>query len=273
MEHTKTDIVATQRRMICRDDFGPSLRGKSCSTCGKWICNRGCFLCGARLCKEHFAQHICPATFQSGSFPRQPGAWEQDRESLIKEVARLRQEVSQLAQVKQEVAQLHEAWARGEKNVQQEYAGMKQDLDKMYMMMKKDGEDFVKRKEFVAATQLVNQEHLKKTIEDVVNSEKHDRSNPMPECPPTRPESPPTRPNQQNEFDSPRQYRVVHSDLVYVREDPSSDSPVLGYKSHGDVVLATSEANDWLKLSDQNGWLLRDGQTLGLGVLLEDDME
>jgi hypothetical protein len=188
------------------------------------------------------------------------------------EVAQLKQEV---AQVKQEVAQLHEAWARGEKNVQQEYAGMKLDLDKMYMMIKKDGEDFVKRKEFVAATQLINQEHLKKIIENVVNSAKQHVSEfppTRPECPPSRSEEPRQEATQQKPIDPPGRYRVVHSDLVYVREDSSSDSPVLGYKSHGDVVTAVSAVDNWLKLSE-NGWLLRDGQTLGLGVLLERDGE
>jgi hypothetical protein len=128
-------------------------------------------------------------------------------------------------------------------------------------------------------------EDLTKLITDVVNAEMHsicaqEGSSPMKEFSPTRPEMTPFGGDddqggpcqeeiRQQDFDEPKRYRVVHKDLVYIREDHNADSADLSYKSCGDVVLATGEVNDWLKLADEGGWMLKDGEAQGLGLLLE----
>lgn len=50
-----------------RYDFGMSLRGKTCVVCQKWILNRGCRSCKARLCREHFLAHSGAVAFCTSS--------------------------------------------------------------------------------------------------------------------------------------------------------------------------------------------------------------
>jgi hypothetical protein len=185
----------------------------------------------------------------------------------------------------QQVAELRKASEHGEKFAQEKQEGMKQDLEKR---IQTDLKDVVKKEEFNEALQQINQERLKEMIDDAVNSAMHsicaqEGSNSVKEFLPTRPEMIGGDDDQEEEtpreeilkqvFDPPKQFRVVHKDLVYVQEDHSADSAVLGYKSCGEVVLATCEVNDWLKLADEEGWMLRDGRTLGQGVLLEADVQ
>ena len=72
-----------------------------------------------------------------------------------------------------------------------------------------------------------------------------------------------------------RHFRVVHTPLVFVRETPSSSSRKLGYKWRGEgVSVSTSEfidSQEWLKLTDEDGWMLRNGSSIGLGELLREE--
>ena len=58
---------------------------------------------------------------------------------------------------------------------------------------------------------------------------------------------------------------VVHSPLVFVREEPEDESRKLGYKWRGERVAVSGERGPWLKLALEEGWMLRDGSALGLG--------
>lgn len=63
---------------------------------------------------------------------------------------------------------------------------------------------------------------------------------------------------------------VVHNPCVFVRERPDARSESLARKMHGDDFLVVGEEtpSGWLKLHDAEGWVLRDGSQVGLGVLL-----
>ena len=62
---------------------------------------------------------------------------------------------------------------------------------------------------------------------------------------------------------------VVHNPCVFVRERPDARSGELAKKMHGDDFLVGEETpSGWLKLHDEEGWVLRDGSQVGLGVLL-----
>ena len=65
-----------------------------------------------------------------------------------------------------------------------------------------------------------------------------------------------------------RRWRVVHSPYVYIREGRDTQSHRLGYKWPGELVLCSGEVDGWLKLAEEDGWMLRDGSALGLGALL-----
>ena len=70
---------------------------------------------------------------------------------------------------------------------------------------------------------------------------------------------------------STRRFRVVHKPCVYVRQTASTSAQRLGTKWPGDTVVAEEGASngDWLKLVGEEGWVLRDGSSIGLGMLLE----
>ena len=63
-------------------------------------------------------------------------------------------------------------------------------------------------------------------------------------------------------------FRVVHKPYVYIREARDTQSHRLGYKWSGETVRCSGEVGGWLKLADEDGWMLRDGRHVGLGELL-----
>merc|ERR1719399_836422 len=67
---------------------------------------------------------------------------------------------------------------------------------------------------------------------------------------------------------TPAAYRVLHDPCVYVRESRSLGARPLGYKRAGEIVHVSAEVDGWLKLANEDGWMLRDGRQVGLGPLL-----
>jgi len=65
-----------------------------------------------------------------------------------------------------------------------------------------------------------------------------------------------------------RVFVVVHAPLVFIREHPDGDARKLGYKWRGERLAFSEERGAWLKLALEEGWMLQDGSTLGLGLLL-----
>lgn len=65
------------------------------------------------------------------------------------------------------------------------------------------------------------------------------------------------------------QFKVVHKPRVAVRKQPSTDSSLAGTKVTGETIDAESVENGWIKLPDGAGFMLIDGQSVGLGLLLE----
>ena len=63
-------------------------------------------------------------------------------------------------------------------------------------------------------------------------------------------------------------YVVVHSPCVYVRSEPDTSSERVGIRWPGDELECVGERGDWLQLACGQGWVLRDGGSLGLGQLL-----
>ena len=67
----------------------------------------------------------------------------------------------------------------------------------------------------------------------------------------------------------PATYRVVHSPFVYVREEPSTDAPLVTVARHGVLLTVDAERDGWLRtVGLQAGWVLEEGSALGLGALL-----
>lgn len=62
---------------------------------------------------------------------------------------------------------------------------------------------------------------------------------------------------------------VVFRPCVKVRAAPSTSAEVLRHKLAGAEVCCSEEQHGWLKLIGEDGWVLRDGSSLGLGVLLQ----
>ena len=66
---------------------------------------------------------------------------------------------------------------------------------------------------------------------------------------------------------------VVHPS-IHIRELPDTTSAKIGTLFAGDEVVVLREDGKWLELAEKNnrretnGWVLRDGSSLGLGVLL-----
>ena len=74
-----------------------------------------------------------------------------------------------------------------------------------------------------------------------------------------------------------RLFRVVHSPKVAVRDRASTTSNLVGLKMEGECVLVSRDPEQagWLRLADRGfghrqEWMLRDGASLGFGVLLEE---
>lgn len=65
---------------------------------------------------------------------------------------------------------------------------------------------------------------------------------------------------------------VVHSPFVFVRETPHLSAAKLGYKWPNEnlsFVNPGAAQPRWLRLAKEDGWMLIDGASLGLGLLLE----
>ena len=65
------------------------------------------------------------------------------------------------------------------------------------------------------------------------------------------------------------QWTVVHKPRVAVRAQPDTKAQMLGSKVEGCIVSAREEKNGWITLSDEPGFMLIDGASVGLGALLE----
>jgi len=65
------------------------------------------------------------------------------------------------------------------------------------------------------------------------------------------------------------QFTVVHKPRVAVRKEPRTDGALVATKVTGDVVDADSVSDGWVKLPDNVGFMLIDGTSVGLGMLLE----
>ena len=65
-----------------------------------------------------------------------------------------------------------------------------------------------------------------------------------------------------------RKYRVVHAPRVAVRSSPNG--AIVGSKPAGEEFLVVEEAGGWVKLTHggRDAWMLVDGSSLGLGLLL-----
>jgi len=73
----------------------------------------------------------------------------------------------------------------------------------------------------------------------------------------------------------PREWLVSH-DRVAIRATPATKGKAVGLKARGDRITVAGREGDWLRLdpsslqqSDSEGWMLIDGTSLGLGVLLK----
>ena len=66
----------------------------------------------------------------------------------------------------------------------------------------------------------------------------------------------------------PNDWEVVH-ERVAVREAPSTDAPLLGFRRKG-AIVSVEHAREglWLKLAGEEGWMLAHGRELGLGQLV-----
>ena len=69
--------------------------------------------------------------------------------------------------------------------------------------------------------------------------------------------------------DSALRFVVVHQPCIKVRAQPSSSASVIRYKMWGTELRISRSDAGWLKLADEDGWVLQDGHSLGLGVLLQ----
>jgi glycosyltransferase involved in cell wall biosynthesis len=73
-------------------------------------------------------------------------------------------------------------------------------------------------------------------------------------------------------------YRVVHTPFVFIRKAPSTDAEVLNMAPTGTVVEGDAVRRGWLRVTTpiqplgggdrRGGWVLLDGASVGLGVLL-----
>ena len=63
---------------------------------------------------------------------------------------------------------------------------------------------------------------------------------------------------------------VVHKPSILVRGERSTSSPyVLSYRTGDEIeIVADGEVDGWLRLTNQRGWVLRDGAHLGFGLLV-----
>ena len=64
----------------------------------------------------------------------------------------------------------------------------------------------------------------------------------------------------------PRPFEVVHSPFVYVREGRSEHAHRLGYRWKGEAVTCVGEEDGWVELAEGEGYMLRHGGHLGLGL-------
>eukprot|EP00962_Isochrysis_galbana_P028793 scaffold9128_cov126-Isochrysis_galbana.AAC.7 len=67
---------------------------------------------------------------------------------------------------------------------------------------------------------------------------------------------------------APLFFVVAHAPLVFVREAPDGDSRKLGYKWRGERLAVAEVRGLWVRLADEEGWMMHDGSGLGLGQLL-----
>lgn len=67
-----------------------------------------------------------------------------------------------------------------------------------------------------------------------------------------------------------RCFVVVHRPCIFVRQCPNVFSAALGQKLYGEdvIVIGEESKSSWLKLANVEGWVLRDGSSLGHGELL-----
>ena len=59
---------------------------------------------------------------------------------------------------------------------------------------------------------------------------------------------------------------MVHSPFVYVREGRSEHAHRLGYRWKGEAVTCVGEEEGWVELAEGEGYMLRHGGHLGLGL-------
>lgn len=64
-------------------------------------------------------------------------------------------------------------------------------------------------------------------------------------------------------------YRVVYEPKVAVRMAPSTSAGVVDIRLAGTTVHAVQVKDGWIELQDGKGWMLIDGTSVGLGILLE----
>ena len=57
---------------------------------------------------------------------------------------------------------------------------------------------------------------------------------------------------------------------MYVREEPSTDAPLVTVARHGVLLTVDAERDGWLRTVGLQGvgWVLEEGSALGLGALL-----
>eukprot|EP00933_Yihiella_yeosuensis_P044136 TRINITY_DN39223_c0_g1_i1.p1 TRINITY_DN39223_c0_g1~~TRINITY_DN39223_c0_g1_i1.p1 ORF type:complete len:229 (+),score=43.28 TRINITY_DN39223_c0_g1_i1:45-731(+) len=78
----------------------------------------------------------------------------------------------------------------------------------------------------------------------------------------------------------PRWFRVVYAKQVAVRKKPSIEAPSVAFLDAGEIIEVSELQDSWVRLSDSEhdargisedcqGWVLRDGRSVSLGVLLE----
>ena len=65
------------------------------------------------------------------------------------------------------------------------------------------------------------------------------------------------------------QFTVVHKPRVAVRSEPATSASMVATKVTGAVVTAKKEAGGWIELDGEPGWMLIDGASVKLGMLLE----
>ena len=78
---------------------------------------------------------------------------------------------------------------------------------------------------------------------------------------------PADQPTVKNAFEVSNAFEVVHTRVI-IRAAPSVQSAALGSKLQGSIITAEAVKDGWVRLCDNAGWMLIDGTSLGLGLLL-----